>query len=151
MSYICKQEGFPCEATVIAWLNNPANLCGGSPFVKSYLRARELQADSLFDQVLDIADDTSKDIITLPGDSPNENGKTVLNPVAVARARVRIDTRLRMAGKLNPKKYGEKLQAELSGTVEVETTVIPGDRLDRQARDRLREILATAKDITPDQ
>jgi hypothetical protein len=147
LSSICKQDGFPCEATVMKWFNdNP-------PFVKSYARARELQADSLFDSIIDIADDTSRDIITLPPEEGEEgNGKTVLNPVAVSRAKVRIDARFRLCGKLNPKKYGDKLEAYISGPDggPIETTVIPADRLDRGARDRLREILATAKDITPE-
>lgn len=141
---ICKVEGMPCEATVIHWLN------GNPSFLKSYLRARELQADSLFDQVLDIADNEGKDIVKLKDEKGDE--REVLNPVAVARARVRIDARFRMAGKLNPKKYGEKLLQEISGPDggAIETTVISGDRLDRDARARLREILATAKDITPE-
>jgi hypothetical protein len=153
LASICKLETFPCEATVIKWLNNPSNLAGGSPFVKLYARARELQADAYFDSIIDIADDTSRDIITLPPEEGEEgNGKTVLNPVAVSRAKVRIDARFRLCGKLNPKKYGDKLEAYISGPDggPIETTVIPADRLDRNARDRLREILATAKDITPE-
>jgi len=143
-SICAKVPNMPCEATVIHWLN------GNPSFLKSYLRARELQADSLFDQVLDIADNEGKDIVTLE----NEQGekREVLNPVAVARARVRIDARFRMAGKLNPKKYGEKLLQEISGPDggAIETTVISGDKLDKASRDRLREILATARDITPE-
>lgn len=141
---ICKVEGMPCEATVIHWLN------GNPSFLKSYLRARELQADSLFDQVLDIADNEAKDIVTL--EDEEGKGRQVLNPVAVARARVRIDARFRMAGKLNPKKYGEKLLQEISGPDggAIETTVIDASLLDRGARAKLREIMLTAKDITPE-
>lgn len=143
-SICAKVPNMPCEATVFHWLN------GNPSFLKTYLRARELQADSLFDQVLDIADNEGRDIVELK----NEEGKTreVLNPVAVARAKVKIDARFRMAGKLNPKKYGEKLLQEISGPDggAIETTVISGDRLDRAARERLREILLTARDITPE-
>lgn len=152
LASICKLEGFPCEATVLKWLHDTEQH-DGMPFIKLYARAREIQADSLFDSIIDIADDTSNDIITLPPEEGGDgNGKTVLNPVAVSRAKVRIEARFRLCGKLNPKRYGDKLEAYISGPDggPIETTIIPANRLDRESRDRLREILATAKDITPE-
>lgn len=141
---ITKLDGFPSEPTVMKWLSdNP-------PFVKLYSRARELQGDALVDEALDIADSMERDIVTLEDDEGKK--RQVLNPVAVARDRVRIDARFRLAGKLNPKKWGDKVIQELSGPDggPIETTIIPGDALTRDARQRLREILATARDITPD-
>jgi len=55
-----------------------------------------LQADYLFDECLDIADG-AKDL------------------VEIQRARLRIDARKWMAGKLAPKKYGDKVTQEISG------------------------------------
>lgn len=89
---ILKDDGMPSNVTVCKWLATDES------FLKQYARARELQADALFDETLDIAD---------------ERGAT--EPDAVARARLRIDTRKWMAGKLRPKKYGDKLLAEHSG------------------------------------
>ena len=59
-----------------------------------------MQADAIFDECLDIADDGANDYM---GDDEKYNGDHV------ARSRLRIDTRKWMAGKLAPKKYGEKL------------------------------------------
>lgn len=100
---ICKDEGMPCISTVCKWLNDFPQ------FSEQYARAKKLQADILADEVIEIADDRSND--TLQG----ENGEYG-NSVAVARARLQMDARKWYAGKLAPKKYGEKL--ELSGDKE---------------------------------
>jgi hypothetical protein len=63
------------------------------------VRAREAQADAIFDECLDIADDGSNDFM---GEDEKYNGD------AVARSKLRVDTRKWMAGKLAPKKYGDK-------------------------------------------
>jgi hypothetical protein len=66
-------------------------------------RAREDQADTLADEILDIADDSSLD----PSDR-----------------RVKIDARKWIASKLKPKTYGDKVQAELSGQLTLEQLVL---------------------------
>ena len=99
---ICKAEGMPSAGTVCRMLANDAD------FAEQYARAREIQADTIFDEILDIADDSSNDWIeTKDGDKFNQE--------AAARARIRIDARKWMAGKLRPKVYGEKLDLEHTG------------------------------------
>ncbi len=73
-------------------------------FLEQYTRAREMQADTLFDEALEIADETSDDWIT------TEDGKKVLDHEHVQRSRLRVDTRKWAAGKLAPKRYGDKIQ-----------------------------------------
>lgn len=68
--------------TVYGWLHKYPD------FMNNYTHAREAQADYLADGVLDIADDS-----TLQADD----------------RRVKIDARKWYAGKLKPKKYGEKI------------------------------------------
>lgn len=92
---ICLDDDMPAQSTVYKWLLNPLH----ETFVENYARARELQADTLFDECQDIADDGSNDYM---GDDEKYNGD------AVQRSRLRIDTRKWMAGKLRPKKYGDK-------------------------------------------
>lgn len=75
-------------------------------FREQYAQAREDQADALFDEILDIVDDSSDDWETRKhfagaDESPQINGD------AIARARLRTDARKWMAGKLRPKKYGD--------------------------------------------
>jgi hypothetical protein len=53
-------------------------------------------------QTVDIADDTSKD-------------SGFSGSIAVAKSRLRIDARKWLASKLAPKKYGDKVAAELWG------------------------------------
>lgn len=85
---IAKDDGFPSRPTIYGWLSS------NKDFADQYARAREEQADSYADEIAAIADDES-----IPPDS----------------RRIRIDARKWVACKLKPKKYGDKVQAELSG------------------------------------
>lgn len=96
---ICERDDMPSKATVLKWL-------GSNPeFAAQYARAREMQADALFDETLDIADDATND--WMKRNDPKNPG-WVENGEALQRSRLRIDARKWMAGKLRPKKYGDK-------------------------------------------
>lgn len=98
LDFICdSDEQLPCARTVHRWLN------AHEDFSQSYLRARERQADLLFDECLEIADDSSNDTKIV-----GEEEREVANTEWISRSKLRVDTRLRMAGKLNTKKYGDK-------------------------------------------
>lgn len=98
---ICRDESMPSLQTVFSWMRKFPE------FLEQYARAKEESADALTDEMLDIADDSSDDYIQ------DEEGRTKLNSEAVQRSRLRVDTRKWIASKLKPKKYGEKLQAEV--------------------------------------
>lgn len=88
----------PSASTVFRWLSaQPA-------FQEQYALAREAQADTLFDEMLDIADDGSNDWMA---DKEEEDGFRY-NGDAVQRSRLRIEARKWMAGKLRPKKYSDR-------------------------------------------
>lgn len=93
---ICLADDMPTARTVHNWLNNH------DEFFQQYKRAREIQADTIFDECLDIADSQEGDIIT-------KDGEDIVNHDVIARAKLRIDTRKWMAGKLKPKSYGDKV------------------------------------------
>ena len=96
----------PAASTVFKWLvDNRA-------FSEQYARAREAQADSLFDEMLEIADDARNDWMERRGE---EDAGWVANGEHIQRSRLRLDARKWMAGKLRPKKYGEKITQELTG------------------------------------
>ena len=82
---ICRDEDMPTTSTVCKWLGRNAD------FAEQYARARELQADSLFDDILDIAD---KGALALEGADDR---------------RIQIDARKWMAGKLKGK-YSDKVK-----------------------------------------
>lgn len=86
---ICKSDDMPNRATVFRWLAENEALSD------QYARAREAQADAIFDDCLEIAD--------------KFDGREITEPEHIQRAKLRIDTRKWMAGKLRPKKYGDKL------------------------------------------
>lgn len=108
---ITDDTDMPAQSTVYDWLAREPS------FAEQYARAREKQADAIFNECLDIADDARNDWM-------EKNGGQVPDNEAVQRSRLRIDTRKWMAGKLRPKVYGEKLDLAHTGQVSV---VIAGD------------------------
>jgi hypothetical protein len=103
---VCEDDGMPDKSTVFRWLGKHAE------FRDQYARAREAQADSLFDDILSIADDARNDwMLRKHGGHETwvENGE------ALRRSALRVDARKWMAGKLQPKKYGDKITQEVTG------------------------------------
>lgn len=92
---ILKDKHMPATETFYKWLNESKER------TKQYARACEIRADYIFDEIIDIADDSSGDVIkTEKGD--------VLNSEFVQRSRLRVDARKWIVSKLAPKKYGDK-------------------------------------------
>ena len=93
---IVADDDMPGQSTVFRWLAE------NEGFREQYARAREAQADKLFEEILTIADDGSNDTYQ------TENGEATNHDV-IARSRLRVDARKWMASKMAPKKYGDKL------------------------------------------
>lgn len=106
---ICDGDDMPAQSTVFKWLSEQQT------FSERYARAREAQADALFDEILTIADDGRNDWIELK-DEENENRGWRENGEALRRSQLRVDARKWMAAKLRPKKYGEKVEHEHGGS-----------------------------------
>lgn len=100
---MCKEVGID-QSTLWDWLNKD------EAFSKQYARAREDQADLLADELLEIADDGSRDYAMV-------DGREVVDHDHIQRAKLRVDTRKWVASKLKPKKYGDKL--DLTGDLGV--------------------------------
>ena len=90
---ICLDPDMPDGSTIRKWLARNAD------FARQYAYARDSQADSLFDETIFIADALG-------------NGAT---SDQVQIARLQIDTRKWVAGKLRPKKYGDLVKHEHTG------------------------------------
>jgi hypothetical protein len=86
--------------SILKWLNE------NKEFSIQYARAKEMQADFMAEEIIEISDDNSND--TLSTDFGDKENKEWTN-----RSRLRVDARKWAASKLAPKKYGDKL--ELSG------------------------------------
>lgn len=111
---ICEDDEMPARSTVFKWLAE------SETFSDMYARAREEQADAIFDEILNIADDGRNDWMERRGE---EDAGWVTNGENIQRAKLRIDARKWMAGKLRPKKYGEKLELEHGGQVTLTPTI----------------------------
>ena len=111
---ICERDGMPRLVTVMRWLNDDAH----ADFRLQYVRAREAQADFMAEDLLDIADEECTMVkADKHGAMGNAEGmvEVTFDATAVARNRLRVDARKWLMSKMAPKKYGDKLQAELSG------------------------------------
>lgn len=102
---ICLGDEMPHAATVCRWL------ASNEAFREQYAQAREAQADTLADEILDIADDGTNDWMA---DKEAEDGFRY-NGDAVQRSRLRVDSRKWLASKLKPKKYSEKMDLTTEG------------------------------------
>ena len=127
---ICKLDHMPHISTIYDWIGKEPS------FAEHYGRAREQAAHTLFDQMIDIADDCSNDL--LKDGTPNN--------AAIQRAKLQIDTRARVAGKLAPRVYGERIE-QLNQTVNIDSrsVIVDGRALDITQRDALRALLLSAK------
>jgi len=90
---ICADDEMPKRTTIFRWLAKYEE------FRNLYARAREEQADLIFDEVKKIADEC--------GGERDETGRYV--PDQVTKARLQIDTRKWQAAKLRPKVYGDRI------------------------------------------
>ena len=62
--------------------------------------------------MLDIADDSTNDYMMKQGEDGSEY--EALNAEHIQRSRLRIETRKWLSSKLKPKKYGDKIQQEIT-------------------------------------
>ena len=107
MVEICRADHMPNPSTVYRWLE------ANEAFRNRYARAREDQADTLADEIIDIADDAQNDWMERQGDDASIGWQ--VNGEHVQRSKLRIESRKWIAAKLKPKKYGERV--ELGGNV----------------------------------
>jgi len=105
---ICASPESPSRHSVFRWL------ASDEKFRDQYARAREIQAEVLADELIEIADDVSNDVT---GELQMPNG------VAVQRAKLQIETRKWIACKLLPRKYGDKIQQEHTGKAGADLTL----------------------------
>ena len=97
MVTICKELGIS-YVTHLYWLREHEE------YLRIYTRAKEDQADFLAEEMLEIADDGSKDT------TQDDDGFEIVNHENIARARLRVDTRKFIAAKLKPKRYGDRVE-----------------------------------------
>ena len=115
---ICRDPHMPDVKTVYLWMAQ------NETFLQQYTQAKEDQADTLQEDILDIAD-------TLPEQVVDDKGIARVDAAYVNWMRLRVDSRKWIASKLKPKKYGDRttLAGDKENPVEVRTNTEVFDAL----------------------
>lgn len=102
LAAICRCDDMPAYSSVMKWVSQNEKLA------ESYARAKSDGLEKMADELLEIADAPVKSLDS----GATDNG-------AVQKQRLQVDTRKWLLSKLAPKKYGDKLQTEVSGGLSV--------------------------------
>ena len=97
---VLRSEDMPNSETFYKWLDADEKKS------KQYTRATTSRAEEIFEDILVIADDQENDVYK-DADGVDQTNHNVIN-----RAKIRIDSRKWMLGKMNPKKYSDKIQVD---------------------------------------
>lgn len=105
---IVQDEDMPSASSIFNWLLD----AGKKEFLEQYETARNIQAEMMFEELLEIADDRLNDWV----ERETSNGTYIaLNSEAIGRSRLRVDTRKWYLSKVLPKKFGEKIDITTGG------------------------------------
>lgn len=120
LNSICKASDMPDDSTVYRWLlaTHNTDLDG---FRDNYAQAREIQYQRMADEILDIADDGRNDYVL---DNSEEGDLCRVNPEAIGRSRLRVDTRKWFMSKVLPKFKDKQEDAPKSDMADVISKLI---------------------------
>lgn len=97
---ICSEDGMPDMSTVYRWMSkNPG-------FRDNYAKAQADRTTAFAEELLEIADQF-------------DNAADKMDVEHIQRARLRIDTRKWLMSKMDPKRFGDKVENVHSGAVEI--------------------------------
>lgn len=107
----CRQEGKPSYGAVYDWLEEDAKTEEKTESSR-FERARDLGEAQILQECLEIADTPQVgEIVTQKADGSSE----IKTADMIEHRRLRIDTRLKLLAKWNPRKYGDKVQQQVTG------------------------------------
>ena len=103
LKHITKEDSMPSRTEFYRWVDESEEKRG------LYTRACEERAETIFDEILDIADDGSNDFMKIvKGDIEYE----VENKEVTNRSKLRVEARKWVLSRMLPRKFGDKLQVE---------------------------------------
>ena len=114
---ICRDPDMPARSTIYKWIIEDKN------FSDQYTQAKRIQAHSLVDEMVDLAD--------------------ISDPLEAGKTRIQIDTRKWFASKVLPKIYGDKLDLTTDGEKISAPTVIA---FDKETQDLIQKTAQRKKD-----
>jgi hypothetical protein len=110
----CNEDRRPAYTTVMRWIQQQPE------FRNKYAGAREAQADYLAEEIVQIADTPLLGVTTKVDDSGK---RETTEGDMLQHRRLQVDARKWYASKLAPKKYGDKVETTLTGSVDHNLTV----------------------------
>jgi hypothetical protein len=137
---VCRADDMPDITTIIRWTRENKEFC------QQYDRACIDRGNHLAEEALEIIDET-------PETEPvrDKEGNIIdmkLHPAYVQWQNNRVNTRKWFASKMSPKRFGDKVQTEVSGAdggpIVTETTSINVSELSPESRAALRAALVEA-------
>lgn len=111
---VLRDDEMPSSRTFFKWLGQDEYK------VKQYARSCEERADLIFDEIIEISDTPIEGIVI----ETDDNGRTKeKRGDMLGHRRLQIDSRKWILSKMNPKKYGDKIEVDNnhSGSIELLT------------------------------
>lgn len=105
LAQICRDDHMPAVRTVSGWKESHPN------FAADFARARDEGYDAIAADSLRIVDEPPERCLTEQGDK--------VDPGYVAWQKNRVEQRLKLLAKWDPRRYGDRLHTEHSGEVAV--------------------------------
>lgn len=102
LAAICRDEGMPAARTVRDWEAQRPDVAA------AIARAREEGEDVMAADCLAIADDGRRDYTV------DDEGHKTVDHDHIQRSKLRIETRLKLLAKFNPKRWADKTQTEVT-------------------------------------
>ena len=134
LTVICAPAAMPSDRTVRDWMD-------ANPEVSAAIAgAREAGFDRIALDALAIADNTERDTIL------TDKGSEIPNSEWISRSKLRVETRLKLLAKWDPKRYGERMAQEISGPNGGPVTVAPALQLTDEQDAALARVIQDAQD-----
>lgn len=106
---ISQMQGMPSRGTIFRWLQ------AFPEFREKYDIARQLQAEVMADDMVGIADDGTNDF--MEDKTAKGEVRVVTDHENINRSRLRVDARRYLMSKFHPRRYGERVDMNLGGSV----------------------------------
>lgn len=116
---ICREDGMPNVDTVHTWILDGKH----KEFSDNYAKARAIQAELMFDEIVEIADKS---------DTVVKSGAEKKSSAYSQNQRLRVDTRKWYLSKVLPKKFGDKLDVTSGGKPVPILNVLPANNSNEQ-------------------
>lgn len=129
LTVICREQGIT-DVIVRNWAETDAALSF------AIASARRLGFDAIAAEALAIADDRENDTLT------DKNGNESCNKEWILRAKLRVETRLKLLAKWDPKRYGDKPEIIVNNN---NTAAAGSVNLGKQQEEQLAQLVEMAR------